>query len=138
MSSDEESMNDVSLDRALHLAESDAWQERELAARVLARYSANQSAFEALIRMLDDRDTAVIEGSVASLATSGGKPGVAAVLERLAFADDNAGYHIRDKLVALWLDGVPILDLCREIVSSEPENSLSIAAREVIEDLTPD
>lgn len=138
MNPDQETGNVISLEDALSMAQSAIWSQREAAARVLAPYAENPLAFEALARMLDDPDTAVIEASTASLTTGGGKRGLAEILKKLAFAEDNVGYHIRDSLAALWLDGVPVLDLCRDIVLSEPKGPLTEAAEEMIQELTHD
>lgn len=138
MNPDQDAGNEISLEDALSLAQSAIWSQREMAARALAPYAENQLAFETLARMLDDPDTAVIEASTASLTTGGGKRGFAEVLKKLALAEDNIGYHMRDRLVALWLGGVPVLDLCRDIVVSEPKGSLTEAAADMIQELTRD
>jgi hypothetical protein len=136
VSSNEEKTDQISLDNALILAESAKWHQRELAARVFARYVDDRRAFDALVIMLDDPDTVVIEASTASLTIAGGRLGLVEVLKKLAIAEDNAAYHMRDELVALWLNGVPVLELCREIVSSEPAGGLSAIAGEMILELT--
>jgi hypothetical protein len=136
MGSGEETSDDISLEHALFLAQSWGWSRRKLAARALARYAEDDRAFEALDKMLDDADIAVIEESVASLTVGAGKRGLREVLRRLALSEDNAGYHIRDKLASLWFDGVPVLDLCREIASAESEKSVSEGAMEMIQFMT--
>jgi hypothetical protein len=135
MSPGKESENKISLEGALALAESAMWRERELAARVFACYATDQSAFNALVNMLDDPDTAVIEASTESLTSGGGERGFSCVLKKLALSDENVGYHIRDKLVALWLDGVPVLEMCRDIVSRRENDSLAQAAMGLIQEL---
>ena len=136
MSSNKEAVPENSLQHALSLAASDAWQDRKLAARVLARYADNESAFAVLVRMLDDPDTAVIEESVTSLVVARERRGLMEVLRQLGLSDDNAGYHIRDRLTALWLDGTPVADRCREVLLSEPEGPVRDAALEMIEELS--
>lgn len=136
MSSAEESASEVSLEDALALAGSGAWNQRELAARALNHHAENQLAFDTLVKMLDDPDTSVIEASTESLTAGSGRRGLAEVLKKLALADDNVGYHIRDKLSALWLDGVPVLDFCREIAADDSEDSPGETAREMVLELT--
>lgn len=127
---------EISLDDALGLAESNVWQHRQLAARAMAHYLENKLAFAALVRMLDDSDTAVIETSVVSLTVAGGRNGLAEVLKKLALSDDNVGYHIRDRLVELSLEGTPIADFCRDILASEPKDLLRDGALEIAQVLT--
>jgi hypothetical protein len=60
------------------------WHQRKLGARALARYAENDSAFKALVKMLDDPDTAVIKVSVESLTVATGRRGLREVLRMLA------------------------------------------------------
>lgn len=136
MESGEEPGNGISLEEALVLKDDSMWRQRKIAARALARYATDQSSFEALVEMLDDPDTAVVEEAVVSLVTGGGRRGFLEVLRGLALAEDNVGYHIRDSLIALWFDGVPVLDYCRSVESEEPDGIPGESAREMIQEIT--
>lgn len=133
---DKEPEPETSLEDALGLADSSVWQNRQRAARSLAHYLDNEFAFETLVKLLDDSDTAVIETSMVSLTAAWGMRGLAEILKKLALSNDNVGYHIRDKLVALNLEGIPIADFCRGILSSEPGDLLREGALEIIQVLT--
>ncbi|WP_322747577.1 MULTISPECIES: hypothetical protein [unclassified Frankia] len=125
-----------SLEEELQAAASEDFKERADAARALAGHLDVPVAFNQLVTMLDDADIAVIEVAVEVLAIGGGIAGLTEVLRALGANDDNAGYHIRDKLASLWLDGIPILDRCQEILSQGHSGAVREGVSEMIEILT--
>jgi hypothetical protein len=126
----------TSLGQALRLAASPSWRNRCDAALGLTGHVEAPAAFARLVELLDDPDTAVIEMAARSLTTAAGQRGLAEVLQALARSEDNAGYHLRDVLVALWLDGTPVLESCRAILDAEVSEGAREGAREMIKVLT--
>jgi hypothetical protein len=136
MESHAEHPSTPSLEQGLRLAGSPNWRSRCDSALALAEYVEETAAFEELVNMLDDSDTAVIEVATRSLTAAAGQRGLVEVLQVLAGSEDNAGYFIRDALVALWLDGAPVLELCRAIVDAEVSDPAREGAAEMINVLT--
>lgn len=122
----------TSLEEALRWAGSPNWRSRCDSALALAGHVEAAAAFEQLVKMLDDSDTAVIEVATRSLTTAAGQRGLVEVLQVLAGSEDNVGYFIRDALVALWLDGTPVLELCRAILDAEVSDPAREGAAEMI------
>jgi len=118
MGSSEDRVTPRSLEQSLDEAQSPDWQRRSAAASALAAHVDEPVAVEQLVKLLDDADTAVIDEAARSLATAAGLPGLAEVLTALATSQDDVGYHLRDTLVGLWLDGSPILERCRAVLAA--------------------
>lgn len=128
----------TSLEQALRWAESSSWRSRYDSALALAGHVEAAAAFEQLVKMLDDPDTAVIEVAARSLTAAAGQRGLAEVLQVLARSEDDVGYFVRDSLVALWLDGTPVLERCRAILDAEVSDLADEGAVEMINVLTDD
>lgn len=126
----------TSLEQALSEAASANWRSRRDSALALAGHVEAAAAFDQLVTMLDDSDTAVIEAAVRSLITAVGQRGLVEVLEVLAGSEDSVGYFIRDTLVALSLDGTPVLELSRAILNAKVSDPASEGAAEMINVLT--
>ena len=135
MTSTPDAASSASARQVLRWAGSADWRSRKRAAQALAAHAASKAGFDALAGLLDDPDTAVIGAAAQSLAASGGTPGLAAVLSALATSTDNAGYHIRDTLIALSLHGMPLLEQCREIIAGDTPADAREGAREIMEAL---
>lgn len=136
MESDAEHPSATPLVHALRWARSPNWRSRYDSAQALAELAEISAAFEQLVKLLDDSDTAVIEMATRSLTTGAGQRGLVEVLQVLAVSEDNVGYFIRDALVALWLHGTPVLELCRAIVYAEVSDPARKGAAEMINLLT--
>jgi HEAT repeats len=137
MNSEYSSFSSESLGRLLDAATSQGWRERAEAAQALAMHLRDPRAFERLVAMLHDPDTAVIEAAVETLTKAGGVSGLEAVMEALGSDDIHVGEHIRDRLVSLWLAGEPVVERSREILAGNPSDTVRNAASELIETLTP-
>jgi HEAT repeats len=124
---------DDSVESALTLAASPHWADRAEATQLLANHVADPRATAALMRGLDDPDTAVVAAATEALVRGGGVAGMRAVLGQLAVGDDDAGYHIRDRLVEMWLDGYPVLDAVQAILAQEPLGAARDGASEMLE-----
>ena len=124
---------DSSVDSALAMAASSNWTERAAAMRLLAYHIGDPRARAQLARGLSDLDTAVVAEATDVLARVGGIAGMRDALRHLAMSDDDAGYHIRDRLVEIWMDGYPVLDVIREILREEPPGATRDGASEMLD-----
>jgi hypothetical protein len=91
-----------------------------------------------LALLLDDEDTAVIEAAAETLVTAGRDMGLALVLQALADSPDDVGYHIRDKLITIWLDGFPLKEACSALLAGDSSELQVRGAREMLEALGGD
>ncbi|MEN3359407.1 MAG: hypothetical protein V7637_3389 [Mycobacteriales bacterium] len=123
-------------EHALTQAAASDWSDRVDAARILKHHVDRPAAFRKLVEMLDDRNLAVIEEAVESLVASG-LPGMREVLKALYEGEDDAGYHIRDRLNSLWLDGMPILEWSRQLAGESESASVRAGAAEIISQVGP-
>ena len=101
--------------------------------RLLAYHIGDPRARAQLARGLSDLDTAVVAEATDVLARVGGIAGMRDALRHLAMSDDDAGYHIRDRLVEIWMDGYPVLDVIREILREEPPGATRDGASEMLD-----
>jgi hypothetical protein len=135
MSNDNSVPADEALEQAIRSSGDDRWSERVEAVEVLGTYLQRPEAFDRLTVMLDDSDTAVVEAAVETLAKGGGVGGMKAILKALSDADTQVGEHIRDRLVSLWLNGSPISERIREILTENLSAEVRDGAIEMIKAL---
>jgi hypothetical protein len=121
------------LSRELVRARSRDWRTRLASARSLAGHIEDDAAFHELVRLLSDDDTAVVEEVAGILVELGGEKGLARVLTVLADGPDDIGYHLRDKLVSLWLDGTDIQELSERILRQGGSASARAGAAEILQ-----
>lgn len=133
MANRSEGLSPKPVDAALTAATSAEWSDRLNAVRFLAGSADSPRVLDQLVRSLDDLDTAVVEEAVEALVRAGGSRGLHEVLQHLAVGEDDVGYHIRDRLVKIWLDGFPILDWLREILRDEPTSVAGVGALEIVD-----
>lgn len=119
MEDDHSDREAMTLGDAVRKAANADWHIRLESVSDLVRHIHCDVAFEQLVVMLNDDDTAVIVAAVAGLVQSAGIKGLAKVLEVLASSEDEVGYFVRDKLVEMWLAGAPIIEFCNELIASD-------------------
>ena len=125
--------SDSSIESALAMTASLEWADRAEGIRLLATHFTDPRASAQIVRGLGDLDTAVVAEATGVLVRAGGVAGMRAALQQLALSDDDAGYHIRNRLVELWMDGYPVLDVIRGIVSEEPPGPVREGAYEMLD-----
>jgi HEAT repeat protein len=115
------------------MAASSDWADRTAAVRLLGNHIGDPRARVQLVRAISDRDTAVVAAATDVLVRVGGVAGMRDVLQQLARNDDDTGYHIRDRLVEIWMHGFPVLDVVREILTDEPPGATRDGASEMLD-----
>jgi hypothetical protein len=134
MTSDPRSKDqDSPIETALDMAASSDWSDRAAAVRLLARHIGDQRARAQLLLSMSDVDTAVVEIATDALVRVGGIEGMRAALRQLTLSEDDVGYHIRDTLVHIWMDGYPVLDVVNEILRDEPPGAAHEGALEMVD-----
>lgn len=125
--------NETSVDSALAMSASLNWMERAAAIRLLANHIGDPRARAQLVQGLSDSDTAVVVEATELLVRDDGIRGMRDVLSYLAISEDDAGYHIRDRLVEMWLNGYPVLDIVQEVLREEPPGPIRQGASEMLD-----
>lgn len=115
------------------MAASSDWTDRAAAIRLLASHIGDPRARAQLLRSISDPDTAVVAEATDVMVRDGGVAGMRDALQHLALSDDDTGYHIRDRLVEIWMDGYPVLDVVREILRKEPPGATREGALEMLD-----
>ena len=115
------------------MAASTDWADRATAVRQLTNHVGDSRARAELVRGLGDVDTAVVAAATGVLVRVGGVAGMRDVLQHLARSDDETGYHIRDRLIELWMGGYPVLDAVRNILRGEPPGPICDGASEILQ-----
>jgi len=122
----------IGLSAAIETLRSESWNQRVSAVQVLAGALHDRSIMSTLAGALDDADTAVTEEAVSALVVHGGTEGLRSVLAFLAVGDDQAGYHVRDKLVSLALAGFPLEAVLKSDSIQSASESVRSGANEVL------
>lgn len=119
---------DEALEQALAASRSHRWGARAAGVRALADHLPSSPARDRLVALLDDEDTAVVAEAAEGLAVAGGREGLEVALIALAEGPDDAGYHIRDRLIAICAERPSVLDRIREVAAAGREPARSGAA----------
>jgi hypothetical protein len=138
MSNQADGVPPQSLDAALVAVTSPDWETRLDAVGLLAARVDDSRVFSEMVRRLDDADIAVIEEAAEALVRGGGSVGLREVLRWLGANDDNAGYHIMNRLGVMWLDGFQLLDGLHEILDQQPTGATREGVLEMLDLLEGD
>jgi hypothetical protein len=104
----------------------------------VADRAADEEVFAALGARLDDEDLAVIEVAAAALSLYAGAEGLERVLRAYASSEDNSIYALDNAVVeACWYD-LTVDSALRSIARRTPQDDVSRAAVEIIDDMWPD
>jgi HEAT repeat protein len=124
------------IQKLLNDLRSSEWRVRAAGARSVAPYIGDDRAMSTLVELLSDPDTAVVEAAVHTLVVSGGERGIVPVLAAFADSPDDIGYHIRDALVDIWMNGFALEEMCKNVLAERSPGSATRGALEVLATLS--